>query len=341
VSEGAALLDVVTVVYGRELGLLRLQARSIARFLEPDGIGRVVVIVNDADEAAVAARVEAMRGDWGRFAGRLEVVLPDALFGLRPAACGARGLRQRCRLWLARHRRLYPFGVKSGWRGNRGWSVQQALKLAVARWGDSRFVLLLDAKNHFVREVGVGCFVGPDGRAKSYREPPIDKFRGWIVGSCRLLGVAAPPRAEPAPPTITPFVVARAVLLGALEALERRAGPAEAFFARARSSESEFMLIYAFACGLPGGWEAAFADGLVPPATVFRDSDAATIDRELGRAERGEAEVFSLHSARIRGLTPAERARIAALWRSRGLPVEAVFPAADDGGAPAPTAQPA
>jgi hypothetical protein len=340
VSEAAARLDIVTVVYGRELGLLRLQARSLDRFFDPDGVGRVVVIVNDADEAAVAARVEAMRDDWGRFAGRLEVVLPDALFALRPEGCGPRGVRQRCRLWLARHRRLYPLGVKSGWRGNRGWGVQQALKLAVARHGDSRFVLLLDAKNHFVRPVGVARFVGPDGRAKSYREPPIDKFRGWIVGSCRLLGVAPPPRDEPAPPTITPFVVPRAVLLGTLEALERRAGPAEAFFARARSSESEFMLIYAFASGLPGGWEAAFADGLVPPATVFRDSDGATIDRELGRAERGEAEVFALHSARIGGLTPAERTRIATLWRSRGLPAEAVFPDAD-GGAPAASVQPA
>jgi len=117
-------LDIVTVVYGRELPSLGLQAHSLARFLDPAGIERVFVVVNDADEAAVAARVEALRPAYGPFAGRLQVVTAEALFARRPA--GPRGLRQRAALWLTRHRRLYPFGVKGGWRGNRGWSVQQA-----------------------------------------------------------------------------------------------------------------------------------------------------------------------------------------------------------------------
>jgi hypothetical protein len=120
--------------------------------------------------------------------------------------------------------------------------------------------------------------------------------------------------------------VPRAALLGTLEALEARVGPAESFFARARSGTSEFMLIYAHVTGLRGGWDAVFADGMVPPATLFRDADAATIDAELARAERGEAEVFSLHQARIPGLGPDQRARIAALWRDRGLPDDAIFP---------------
>jgi hypothetical protein len=323
-----AIADIVTVVYRREIGLLRLQARSMARYLDPEGIGRIVVIANDAEEDAVVEAVEAMREDYGPFAARLEVLRPDALFAARPAAFGPRGARQRLRLWLTWNRKRYPLGVKRGWRGNRGWSVQQALKLAAARHGESPFLLLLDAKNHFVREVGVAHFVSADGRAMSYREPPIDKFYGWIAGSFRLLKVPPPPHDAPAPPTITPYVVPRAVLLGTLEALERVAGPAEAFFARARAQTSEFMLIYAHAASLPGGWEAAFADGLMPPATIFRDSDAVTIDRMLGRVERGEAEVFSVHSVRLDRLTPEERARIAALWRERGLPAEAVFPGA-------------
>lgn len=320
-------LDIVTVVYGGELAFLRLQAASLDRFLDPAGVGRVVVVVNDIDESGVAAAVEALRPDYGRFAGRLVVRRPDELFGLRPAGLGPRGPRQRFRLWMTRHRRAYPFGVKGGWRGNRGWSVQQALKLAAARDGDSRYLLLLDAKNHFVRPVSVASFVAADGRARSFLEPPGDHAR-WVQGSFRRLGLAPPDPDAPAPPTITPYPVARSLVAGCLDALEARVGPAEAFFARARRDASEFMLVYAHAAGLPGGWSAAFAEGLVPPASIFRDSDAATIDRALARAESGEAEVFSLHSARIPGLAPAERARIAALWRARGLPAEAVFPEA-------------
>ncbi len=325
-SASDASLDLVTVVYRAEIGHLRLQARSIARFLDPAGIGRIVVIVNDADEDAVVAAVEALRPAYGPFADRLEVVRPDALFAARPARLGPRGLRQKARLWIARHRRLYPFGVKHGWRHNRGWSVQQALKLAVARHGDSPFLLLLDAKNHFVRPVSSASFVTADGRAKSFLRPPTDLYYTWIRGSFALFGIPPPPRDAPAPPTITPFAVPRAALLGTLEALEARVGPAEAFFARARSGTSEFMLIHAYVATLPGGWEAVFADAMVPPATLFRDADPATIDAELARAEGGEAEVFALHAARIPGLTPAERARMVALWRDRGLPTDAMFP---------------
>ncbi len=320
------LLDIVTIVYRREIPFLHLQAASIARYLDPAGIGRIVVVVNDVDEAACVRLVEALRPEYGPFAQRLEVVCPDALFDARPPANGPRGPRQRFRLWFARHRQIYPFGVKRGWRGNRGWSVQQALKLAVARDGDSPFILLLDAKNHFVRPVALASFVSPDGRPLSYATVPSDKFHGWIVGSFLLLGLNPPDRDQPAPPTITPVCVPRPILLGALDALEHRVGPAEAFFARARSDESEFMLIYAYVTGFRNGWDAVFEPGLNPPASIFRTTDSATVDRVLTRVEAGEADVFSVHVARVATLTPGERRRIAAMWRARGLPADVLFP---------------
>jgi uncharacterized protein DUF6492 len=320
-----AVLDIATVVYSRELPLLRLQACSMARYLDPAGIGRIVVVVNDIDEAACAARVEAMRAAWGRLAPRLEVVGADALFALRPAANGPRGPRQRFRLWFARNRRRYPLGVKRGWRGNRGWAVQQALKLAVARHGDSPMVLLLDAKNHFVKPVGLSSFVSPDGRALSFTDLPGDKRNLWIAGSFRLLGLPPPGRQVPSPPTVTPVVVPRAVLRGCLDAVERRVGPVEAFFARAKGDLSEFMLIYAFVAGHCGGWDAVFAPGLVPSASIHRRSDAAEIERVLARVEDGTAEIFSVHDSRLVGLAPDPRRRIEAIWRDRGLPGEGLL----------------
>jgi hypothetical protein len=146
-------LDIVTVVFRKEVPLLRLQARSMARFLDPAGIGRVRVIVNDRRERVCCAAVEALRGDYGPFADRLEVVTPDALFALRPSGLGPRDWRQRAWLWGVRHGVLYPFGLKGGWRGNRGWRIQQALKLAAGRYGEAPFVLILDAKNHFIGPV--------------------------------------------------------------------------------------------------------------------------------------------------------------------------------------------
>lgn len=321
------VLDVATVVYSRELPLLRLQACSMARYLDSRGIGRIFVIVNDIDEAGCAARVQAMRPDWGPLAPRVEVIGAEALFTLRPEANGPRGPVARVRLWFTRYRRRYPFGVKSGWRGNRGWRVQQALKLAVARQGDSPFVLLLDAKNHFVRPVGLDSFVDADGRARSYTDQPGEKRYAWIAGSYRLFGLPPPGRDVPSPPTVTPVVVPRAVLRGCLDAIEARVGPVEAFFTRAKGETSEFMLIYAYVAGECGGWDTVFAPGLIPAASIFRRGSDGDIDRVLSAVEDGTAEILSVHDSRRAGLASEHRRRIEAIWRDRGLPGEGLLAA--------------
>jgi hypothetical protein len=313
------MLDLVTVVFSREMELLRRQARSIARFLAPEGLGRIRVIVNDRDEDACVAAVEAVRPEYGALADRLEVVRPATLFALRPRALGPQGVRQWLRYLATRHRRRSPFGQKGGWNGNRGWAVQQALKLAAARLGEGRFVLILDAKNHFIRPVSVASFVSPEGRARTYTNRPGDKQWSWIPPSFRLMGVPPPPRDAPAPPTVTPVCVSRAVLGDCLDDLERRVGPAEAFFARARGNATEFMLLYAHVVGRHGSWQAVFDPGLVPPATIFGRSDAAFIDHVVRRAESGEAEVFSVHGSRVATLEPEVRRRVEAIWAERGL----------------------
>lgn len=321
-TEGAApaeTLDVISVVYARELKLLRLQARSIDRYLAPGRIGRVIVIVNDVSEDACAQAVEAIRPDYGRLAPRLEVIRPAALFALRPAALGPRGLRQRLRHGFTRNRRSYPFAIKGGWCGNRGWSVQQALKLLVARYGESAFQLLLDTKNHFIRPVSFESFVSGDSRAKSFLKDPNDKQRLWIEASFRRMGVPPPGAGQRAPPTVTPVCVRRAVLRDCLDALEQRVGPAEDFFARKRSRESEFMLLYADVVGRHGSWSETFASGLEPAATIHRRSDAQEIERVFSLVESGAANVLSLHIARLHTLEPGHRRRLEAIWAARGL----------------------
>jgi hypothetical protein len=313
------MLDLVTVVFSRETELLRRQARSIARFLSPEGIGRIRVIVNDRDEDACVAAVEALRPDYGPLADRLEVVRPDMLLALRPRALGPHGAAQWLLYLVTHQRQLWPFEQKGGWRGNRGWAVQQALKLAAARLGEGRFVLILDAKNHFIRPVSVASFVSPEGRARTYMHRPGDKQWEWIQPSFRLMGVPLPPRDAPAPPTVTPVCVSRAVLGECLDDLEGRVGPVEAFFARARESSTEFMLLYAHVVGRHGSWQAVFDPGLIPPATIFLRSDAAAIDRVARRAESGEAEIFSVHGSRVATLEPEARRRIEAIWAERGL----------------------
>lgn len=313
------LLDLVTVVYGGEIALLQLEARSIARFLDPEGVGAILVIVNDREEDAVVARVRALLPDYGPFAGRVEILRPDALFALRPARFGPRGPWAKARALFTANRWRYPFGVKGGWRGNRGWAVQQALKLAVARHGSGSHLLILDAKNHFVRPVSRASFVAPDGRALARLAAPNRKHQRWNAVSFRFLGAPPPEPGALSPPTVTPFVIRRSDLLASLEAVEGRAGPVEAFFARKRSEESEFALIHAAVAGRAGGVAAAFAPGLRPAATIRPKHDDARVGALLALVEAGEMDVLSVHKRRLGRFSPDQLARLRAIWAAAGL----------------------
>ncbi len=310
-------IDLVTVVFRGEIDLLRLQAASLARFVPFDLIRRVFIVINDADEERCRKEVKAQLVHYGPFASKVEIILPDALFALRRRG-GQRSPGAALRLWFTHNRCRYPFGRKSGWRCNRGWAMQQALKLASARVAQAPFVLILDAKNHFVKSVSADTFISPAGRARSIQVVPSDKHHRWIVASFRRLGITPPEHSEPAPPAATPFCVETRILRDTLEDVESAVGPVEVFFARKKSPEAEFMLIYASVVGRHGAWLNIFDEGLSRPATLGRSGLAEAV---FAAVESGSAEVLAVHRTRIDRLAPAERARLERIWRQRGLPV--------------------
>ena len=204
---------------------------------------------------------------------------------------------------------------------------------AVAEAGGGELERLLDAPAAVAAPAALGperveaaVAGGEERRPRSFLAPQSPKSHGWIAASFAFLGGSPPAAGSPTPPTITPVVVSRALLRATLEAVEARAGPVEAFFARARAGTSEFMLIHALAA-LGGGWDTAYAPGLVPPATIARSTDAAGIDAALTRVERGEADLLGIHVARLARLDPATRARVETIWRDRGLDPGDLLPA--------------
>lgn len=317
----AGTFDIVTVVFRREVELLALQAASLDRFFPEDLVRRIFIVLNDVDEAACRARIEAMLPAYGRHAGKVEIVHPADLFLLRPVTMAERGVAGRAAGWFTRHRHLWPFGRKGGWRGNRGWSVQQALKLAIGRAAVAPYVLILDTKNHLVRPVSAASFIGTGGRPRSTLACPDAKQQIWIEASFRRMGMMPPGPENPAPPSITPVCIRTKVLRDAVEAIERRIGPVETFFARKRTRETEFMLLYAHVVGRYGSWSAAFDGGLAPPATIFRSTSDAKIVELLDCIERGEADFLAIHGSRIGKLNPGIQARLERIWQQRGLPM--------------------
>lgn len=329
-----ATMDLVTVVFGAELPLLGLQARSLGRFLDPDAVGRILVIVNDVHEDACAAAVEAMRPQYGPLAARLEVVRPDALLSdLRL------GWRRRAERWYVAHgrgplmRRLPRRDrLASGWRGNPGWSMQQAQKLLAANAVSAPYGLILDAKNFLVAPVGLDAFVAPDGRARSRREGMGDLHRKWVRASFKALGLPAD-RVEMVPPTGTPVAFDRGLLREGVAALEARLGPLEVFFSLYKGRATEFMLLFAVIDRGEGRWWQRMAEGLPTAATVFSKGGDQEVAGLLAEARRSP--VMGLHRRAAWRIGEESKAALGRLWVELGL-----FPSVDAARAVFPEAKP-
>lgn len=302
-------IDFVTVVFAAEVPLLQLQARSLARYMNPSDVNAILIVVNDRDGPKCTAAIEEILADYGTLGERVRILQPEDL--IRP------GTRLPDRLRQAYLRLLKGSRRHTGWRGNRGWACQQAFKLLAAQAVRAPYTVVLDAKNWLMKPTGAKDFIAPDGRPLTHTVQPAAKQRLWIEASFAALGGRWEGRI--ALPTTTPIVLDSAFFRQALQDLEASLGPLESFFLLSRSKATEFMLLFAIAEMAPGGWRTRFAQGLEEAATVFRTADAVSFDTTVARAKRGECAIFGVHRAQFARLDEAGRNRLAALLETRGL----------------------
>ncbi|MBY6069555.1 hypothetical protein KUW17_22655 [Leisingera aquaemixtae] len=319
-------ITLVTVVYLEELRNLRLQAQSVAAFFEPGDISAIHIIVNDRQQQECKRLVREMVPLYGELADRVRIVEPEEIISKR--AGGFAGAVKRA---VIHNRDRIPFRVKSGWRGNNGWLMQQAFKLCAARLVPDGFVLILDAKNFFVSKVSRSDFISEEGKALSFLEMPGKAHRKWLKNSFRTFGIPAPSDAAPIPPSTTPYCVRADVLRGCLAGVEEKLGPVQLYFGHkplvkgAGWKASEFMLIYAYVTQRHGAWPNLFDEGLQPVAGISRKMDDETVDSMITLVENRSRNVFSVHSTRVHNLRPDYRTRIRKILEDRGLAATGSF----------------
>jgi hypothetical protein len=287
VDDGARL-TFVSVVFEPELPLLLLQARSLARFLDPACVDEVVVLDNCAGGMGHRARDRLERALGSELAARSTVLRTGAL------------------------------GVE---RTAQGWRSQQAAKLLVARRVRSRHYVVLDAKNHLLGPSGRSDFVGPDGRARGaihpYDEHPLRRDLERTLGYLGADAAAVERLRAGFPRTATPFVIATAVARRMLDDVERAScRPFAAEFERARLLE---FFLYS-------GWSILRGDG-VPvdgtpiPAPIVWPSLAtpAGVERVIDEARARGSSWFAVHRRALARADSAARRRIEQHWVSSGL----------------------
>ncbi|MCF3580039.1 DUF6492 family protein [Planktothrix agardhii 1811] len=226
---GSMRLDYLVVAFSGDLGLLRVQARSMARYLDPDSTGTIFIVNNDDDRSAFARRFEReIRPEYGALGSQVELLARTDLLA-KEAKCN-------------------------------GYWRQQAIKLrghAVARMPA---YVTLDCKNSLIRPVGAATFLQPDGRLVAPQRPLRDRFKG----SMHYFGV---PEAE-MPEHVIDIYTPVAIWREQAAALDAHIRAREGFgvdvllsrpVARQRPRLFEFLIYGAFLHAYAGGIEAHHA----------------------------------------------------------------------------------
>jgi hypothetical protein len=273
----------VTVVCRVDYPLLRLQARSLSRYLRPGPADEIWVIANQGLQGT---------NDWQ------EPVLQD--YG---------PLADRVRFLDALDVAAIPDTIP-------GWVSQQILKLMVARLVTTDRYVVLDAKNHLVFPLHSGFFeVGGKLRStrRNYEGHPMYRY---LTGSLRYFGIDEQQVLDSFLPTVTPFVFTVHLVRGLLDAVnerERRPFP----MAFGNLGTTEFLLFGTYLCTLPGGIEEVYDLSSRACPAVWKETAVLGFENVgpvVARVGNERLPFFTVHRHAFPLLDERSGQAVAALW---------------------------
>ena len=282
-------IDIVTVLFGGEAALMKVQAKSIARFIEESCIGRIFIIVNElAPESTYAALQRDVLPAYGELLSRIEIV---PFFRL-----------------------MRPHVAADGFR------VGQALRLLASRIVSSASYLILDPKTHFMRPMGYSSFAEP--KSSKLRTYKMRRLTSGIQEYEAALAYFEASTPEFFMPTRAPFVFKTLLLRQMLDEIETREGAHfDDFFVSNGCVMQDLPLYQAWILAKAGGFEEHYRFGSRNGVGIFarNPSNDEGMDEVLSNLLAEATQTFSLHRKRINTLTVAQWDRIAASWVQAGL----------------------
>jgi hypothetical protein len=280
-------LAFVSVVFEPEYLLLQLQARSMRLYLSPEVVQEIVIIDNSRQVMSHAFK-DLLLADYGRLAPLVRVLVPNDICTIP---------------------------------STRGWYSQQILKLAVAKYLESEWYVVLDAKNHFVAMPTIDFFLSTDGqRARvnvySYTSHPL---RPAFERTLTYLGVDPIVWVEKFTATVTPFVLNRAIVLSMIAEIELTSGRAFAdeFIA---NNLTEFFLYsgYILKHGLKLEDMYDFHK-MYCPIIWPRSADLNGCQTAISQVEEGGGPIFSIHRNALANICNDSLQILALFWKERHL----------------------
>lgn len=199
--------------------------------------------------------------------------------------------------------------------GVNGWVTQQLLKLEAVAASDADWVIMLDAKNHFVNRCGVQDFFS-FGRAKINLTQVFPYWVKKINGSRHLFGMDDIPEKSRVFPTITPFVLHPRVTR---EMLTKHKDKICNALERAMGTEFFIYNAYLDSQNLIDELYSPSRDGLCETLFTVAPQGHEAVMATLKRVVEKNVPMFGLHRNRIPNLLDEEKDAIRNLWRSLDL----------------------
>lgn len=283
-------LDFVTICFEKEAGLLRLQARSFAQFVDPKCVNLIYLILDDFISPEFHDHVH-------------EKVLPEYRHFIP-------------KVRILRHLEIIPTITSH----EVGWRRQQAWKLMAASQCNSNFCVILDGKNHFIRHVNTDDFV-VDGRPVVMWEEQPGSLACFHADSLSYFGLN-PAAYVGAPQPTTPYAVNTTAVRAMIREIEKREHlPFHEWFLYSRAlTTTEFYLVHAWNLHSQNhGYEIVqpMVWGILPP-----EHQEKTVYQIVGWIQdHPRYKTMFVHHRALPGLISGERYRLWAFWSDMGLSV--------------------
>jgi hypothetical protein len=281
--------DIVVPVCLRDVGLLRLQARSIGKFLDPSFDGRIYVILNDWRYYLLRRKIrKSLPAEYGQHSDKV-IFCPFFCLSFRI-------------------------------RGYSGWTVQQICKLAISGYVTGAHYLALDAKNIFVKPFGRPDFVSQSGKALHTLAPWDPSYiPECFHASFSYFGLD--PELSIVPQPITPFVLTTKIVRQLIEDVEKREHASLSAFFRRRRWIAEFVLYVAYLYHKSGSLE-PFMENVSSRSVMIWESEAENrycVEEQLRKANGKNVLAFGVHPRLLQKLSVNQLRALEEFWRALGI----------------------
>ena len=209
------------------------------------------------------------------------------------------------------------------YHGTHGWWSQQILKLRLCQHATSRYVIILDSKNHFIRTVSPEYFVTRDDRITTWLTSYVNNAENHCRGSFAYFGLDATPYMGALPPSITPITLRREMVVKMIDFIENRADTHFELEFLKNPNTTEFILYYAFLIYSGRSIETEYAAVEQQVATLFLDKVRCNnrFNSMMFQAWQPSRIAFGIHRSVIPELTEHQVGQILGLWMAAGLHV--------------------